>query len=209
MIDDKILDYIKRKLQEGVSKEDIKKSLLASNWQESDIDGAFEVVSSTPSFSNADNKTSKESKIGFKYIKGDLGNIGNILKFLFIGLNVGVLFNLFLPMGDNYNWITVSVSVLVFFTISIVKILKPSIISHGQISFFIGLLLLAILFPLGPFVVFAGFFTIPLVLIALFEVIYAFKHEKEHKALNIIALAINLIFIIATFLLGGPYQSFV
>jgi len=44
MINQQLLDYIKQQLQQGVSKEEIKNSLLANDWQEKDIEEAFYLV---------------------------------------------------------------------------------------------------------------------------------------------------------------------
>ncbi len=41
MIDQQLLDYIKKELGMGVSKEEIKNILLVNNWQENDIEEAF------------------------------------------------------------------------------------------------------------------------------------------------------------------------
>src|SRR3989344_6205520 len=41
MVNPQLLDYIKQQLQQNVSKEQIKNSLLANGWQTSDIDEAF------------------------------------------------------------------------------------------------------------------------------------------------------------------------
>lgn len=49
MINQQILDYIKQQLQQGVSREQIKSSLMANSWQETDINEAFALISnSTP-----------------------------------------------------------------------------------------------------------------------------------------------------------------
>ncbi len=48
MINQQLLDYIKQQTEQGINNEDIKKSLLASGWQEADIQSAFNSsVSST------------------------------------------------------------------------------------------------------------------------------------------------------------------
>lgn len=41
MINQELLDYIKQQLQQGVSREQIKNSLLANGWQEQDIEEGF------------------------------------------------------------------------------------------------------------------------------------------------------------------------
>lgn len=50
MTNQQLLDYVRQQLQAGISKEEIKKALLDSGWQESDIDEAFSSISS---FENA------------------------------------------------------------------------------------------------------------------------------------------------------------
>ena len=123
MIDDEILSYTKQKLQEGVSKEAIKKSLLESGWQDSDIDGAISVVLSAPDFNknsiNIDNKNELVSKFkerryilkvilyGLLGLTGFLGFIlgGLWIKFKtkinkrskFIALLVGILLSFIIP----------------------------------------------------------------------------------------------------------------
>jgi hypothetical protein len=47
MVNKQLLDYIKQQLQQGVSKEEIKNSLLANNWQEKDIEEAFYLASNS------------------------------------------------------------------------------------------------------------------------------------------------------------------
>ena len=49
MVNQQLLDYIKQQLQRGVSKEEIKNSLLANGWEEKDIEEAFYLVSSSSS----------------------------------------------------------------------------------------------------------------------------------------------------------------
>lgn len=44
MITQELLDYIKQQLKEGVSEEEIKNSLLANDWQEKDIEEAFNSI---------------------------------------------------------------------------------------------------------------------------------------------------------------------
>jgi hypothetical protein len=44
MTNQQLLDYIKQQLQQGVSNEDINKSLLANNWQNTDIEEAFNSI---------------------------------------------------------------------------------------------------------------------------------------------------------------------
>ena len=45
MINQELLDYVKQQLQQGVSKEQIKGSLMGNGWQESDINEAFMALS--------------------------------------------------------------------------------------------------------------------------------------------------------------------
>ena len=45
MINQQILDYIKQQLQQGVSREQIKSSLMTNGWSESDINEAFTSLS--------------------------------------------------------------------------------------------------------------------------------------------------------------------
>lgn len=53
MANQQLLDYIKQQLQQGVSKEQIKNSLIANGWQEEDINEAFSLASSpTPPISS-------------------------------------------------------------------------------------------------------------------------------------------------------------
>lgn len=44
MANQQILDYIKQQLRQGINKEDIKKSLLSSGWQNTDVEDAFNVI---------------------------------------------------------------------------------------------------------------------------------------------------------------------
>jgi len=44
MVNQQLLDYIKQQTQQGISKEQIKSSLIANNWEEQDIDEAFSLV---------------------------------------------------------------------------------------------------------------------------------------------------------------------
>ncbi len=48
MINQQILDYIKQQLQQGISREQIKSSLMSNGWQESDINEAFGTISNNP-----------------------------------------------------------------------------------------------------------------------------------------------------------------
>jgi uncharacterized RDD family membrane protein YckC len=45
MINQQILDYVKQQMQQGVSQEQIKNSLVANGWQASDVQEAFSVLS--------------------------------------------------------------------------------------------------------------------------------------------------------------------
>ena len=45
MINQQILDYIKQQLQQGVSREQIKSSLITNGWSENDINEAFATLS--------------------------------------------------------------------------------------------------------------------------------------------------------------------
>lgn len=45
-VDTQLLDYIKQQLQHGIGREEIKNALLASNWQEADLNKAFGVIDS-------------------------------------------------------------------------------------------------------------------------------------------------------------------
>ncbi len=47
MPNQQLIDYIKNKLQQGLGGEEIKKSLLANNWQEKEIEGAFHFIYDT------------------------------------------------------------------------------------------------------------------------------------------------------------------
>lgn len=48
MTNQQLLDYIKQQLQQGVSREQIKSSLLTNGWQENDINEAFLTLSNNP-----------------------------------------------------------------------------------------------------------------------------------------------------------------
>jgi len=52
MVNQQLLDYIKQQLQQGISKEQIKSSLIANGWQARDIDEAFSFVSNPASQSS-------------------------------------------------------------------------------------------------------------------------------------------------------------
>lgn len=41
MINPQLLDYIKKQLEQGVSKEEIKRALVSNGWQDRDVEGAF------------------------------------------------------------------------------------------------------------------------------------------------------------------------
>lgn len=45
MVNQQLLDYIRQQLQQGVSREQIKSSLLANGWQEADINETFALIS--------------------------------------------------------------------------------------------------------------------------------------------------------------------
>jgi len=45
MVNQQLFDYIKQQLQQGVSKEQIKNSLIAKGWPAQDIDEVFSIVS--------------------------------------------------------------------------------------------------------------------------------------------------------------------
>src|SRR3989338_2774959 len=47
MVNQQILDYIKQQVQQGVSQEQIKSSLMTNGWQENDVDEAFTALSET------------------------------------------------------------------------------------------------------------------------------------------------------------------
>lgn len=49
MINQQILDYIKQQVQQGVSREQIKSSLMSNGWSSSDIEEGFNAIGSTPS----------------------------------------------------------------------------------------------------------------------------------------------------------------
>ena len=46
MINQQILDYIKQQVQQGVSREQIKSSLMTNGWQASDIEEGFNAIGS-------------------------------------------------------------------------------------------------------------------------------------------------------------------
>ncbi len=46
MVTQQLLDYINQQIQNGTSKDDIRKTLLKSNWSENDINQAFESIKS-------------------------------------------------------------------------------------------------------------------------------------------------------------------
>lgn len=48
MVNQQLLDYIKQQLQQGVSWERIKSSLMYNSWQENDINEAFSILSNNP-----------------------------------------------------------------------------------------------------------------------------------------------------------------
>ncbi len=48
MVNQQMFDYIKQQLQQGVSREQIKNSLMANGWQENDINEAFNMFSNNP-----------------------------------------------------------------------------------------------------------------------------------------------------------------
>lgn len=48
MVNQQLLDYIKQKLQQNISKEQIKSSLIDNGWQASDIDEGFDTIGSHP-----------------------------------------------------------------------------------------------------------------------------------------------------------------
>jgi len=53
MVTQQLLDYIKQQLEQGVSQEQIKNSLMANGWQAQDIDEAFVLVQNPPSRSQS------------------------------------------------------------------------------------------------------------------------------------------------------------
>jgi Tfp pilus assembly protein PilE len=52
MVNQQLLDYIKQQLQQGISKEQIKSSLVTNGWQAQDIDEAFSFISNPTSQSS-------------------------------------------------------------------------------------------------------------------------------------------------------------
>jgi|GEM_PF-5082803 len=59
MVNQQLLDYIKKQLQQGISREQIKSSLMTNGWQEEDIKEGFNALNSsvpTEQFSNFSNK---------------------------------------------------------------------------------------------------------------------------------------------------------
>ena len=53
MVNQQLLDYIKQQLQQGISKEQIKGSLMTNGWQAQDIDEAFSFISNPASQSSS------------------------------------------------------------------------------------------------------------------------------------------------------------
>ena len=47
MVNQQLLDYVKQQLQQGVSREQIKSSLMANGWQAQDIDEAFSTINTS------------------------------------------------------------------------------------------------------------------------------------------------------------------
>lgn len=66
MTNQQLLDYIKQQLQQGVSNEDINKSLLANNWQNTDIEEAFNSITALNQQNQSSNgPQSPKSKVLF------------------------------------------------------------------------------------------------------------------------------------------------
>ncbi len=60
MVNQQILDYIKQQLQQNISREQIKNSLLANNWQENDINEAFTSLDYLSSLDSLKETTSQQ-----------------------------------------------------------------------------------------------------------------------------------------------------
>ncbi|MFN7088764.1 MAG: hypothetical protein ACK4NX_03050, partial [Candidatus Paceibacteria bacterium] len=57
MINQQLLDYIEQQLQQGVSQEQIKSSLMANGWQAQDIEEAFAFIQNPASQVSTPTKT--------------------------------------------------------------------------------------------------------------------------------------------------------
>lgn len=54
MINQQILDYIKQQIQQGVSREQIKSSLMTNGWQSTDVEEAFNLINTQGQLSQSD-----------------------------------------------------------------------------------------------------------------------------------------------------------
>ena len=59
MINQQVLDYIKQQLEQGATKKSISSSLVSQGWQASDIEEAFNMVSSSNSSASPQDTTSQ------------------------------------------------------------------------------------------------------------------------------------------------------
>lgn len=48
MVNQEVIDYIKQQLEQGIDKEVVKQTLITNNWQETDVDEAFKIISNPP-----------------------------------------------------------------------------------------------------------------------------------------------------------------
>ena len=94
MINQQILDYIKQQLQQGVSREQIKSSLMTNGWQENDISSAFNMLSQVPQTPMAtENLSPQQRGINVKKMitKGILGIFAGLAFGLIIGGIIGAI----------------------------------------------------------------------------------------------------------------------
>jgi len=66
MVNQQLLDYIKQKLQQGMSREQIKSSLIADGWQEADINEAFVSIDSQNQLSSQENISTQQFPTSFQ-----------------------------------------------------------------------------------------------------------------------------------------------
>lgn len=99
MVNQQLLDYIKQQLQQGISQEQIRSSLMANGWQEADINEAFSSMnypsSSTPPDNIAAQQFSTTSQQPARRINKTLLAVISILGILIIGGGVSGYFYYF------------------------------------------------------------------------------------------------------------------
>lgn len=181
MVDQQLLDYIKQQLQQSVSREQIKSSLINNGWQENDINEAFTVLSNNPA-------SSLQESISRPALQNDMQNLNEPLKknyILFSIILILFLIAFFLPKSFSY-----------------VELIKTRLVIVPGISLFASMPELIIGIIGKSFSVF--FMLFPGVILAF--LIRKYLHTSEGK---IVFLKIPFIILFLAVLLSFPIVYFV